>query len=73
MEKTVDELIQPILKEIEFPVYYDDMGQFIFDQDGRMLIDVRGWGWIQKLGPDADKMQAAFGKKLCEMINSLKP
>lgn len=74
-ETSTDGLIAPILAKIKFPCYYDQGSQFVFDQDGKMLVDIRGWGWIQKLGNqgEAGAMQDAFGLKICELINSLKP
>ena len=68
-----EELLKPVLETIKWPVYYDQGSQFVFDQDGRMICDIRGWGWIQKLGPDAGAMQDALGQNITDHINSLKP
>ena len=68
-----EELLNIVLTRVKWPVYYDQMSQMVFDQDGKMLVDVRGWGWIQKLGTNADKMQDALGEKVTELINGLKP
>lgn len=62
--------LRNVCDKIKFPCYYDEMGQFIFDEDGKMICDIRGWGWIQKL-EDAQQKQDALGKKICEMINTL--
>ena len=67
------ELLSSVVAKIKWPCYYDKHSQFVFDQDGKMIIDIRGWGWIQKLGPDAEKMQDAFGERIVELINSMKP
>lgn len=71
--KTNEELLKTVLARVKWPVYYDPMSQVVFDQDGKMLVDVRGWGWIQKLGPNAGEMQDALGEKVTELINGLKP
>lgn len=61
------ELLQ-VLNEIKFPVRYDDSG-IIMDADGKMLLQVRGWGWIQYLKGNSEKMQDDFGKKIADLIN----
>ena len=62
--------LETILKEIEFPCKYIDT--IIFDANDKRIVDIRGWGWIQKL-PEAESLQDALGEKLCEMINGLNP
>lgn len=67
-------LLNKALAKISWPVYYDDNGQFIFDQKGKMIGEIRGWGWIQKLGEnelEAAKIQAELGEKITELINTL--
>lgn len=65
-----------IFEHIKFPVYYDDMGQKIFDQDGKQIVDVRGWGWIQKIDEDEKKsgaLQDSLGEEIARMINDRGP
>lgn len=37
------------LRRCKSAFYYDNESQWIMDQDGKCIVDVRGWGWIQKL------------------------
>lgn len=67
----VNVYLQKVLNEVKFPCYYDKDSQMIFDQEGRLICDVRGWGWIQKLGEDAEKMQDAMGEDICRLFNGL--
>lgn len=38
-----------ILK-LKFPLWSDEHGTYIFDADGVMLCEIRGWGHLQKAG-----------------------
>jgi len=38
-----------ITKEIQLPVHTDKYGCYIFDAGGKMLAQVRGFGWIKQL------------------------
>lgn len=50
------------------PFYYDKDSQFIFDQDGKMIIDIRGWGWIQKLD-NPESRQDEVGNMFVTFLN----
>ena len=58
------------LSKCEKPFYYDDMGQMVFDKNGRMIIDIRGWGWIQKMD-NAEARQDEVGKLFTNFLNNL--
>lgn len=44
------------------------MSQKVFDQDGKMIVDVRGWGWIQKLDNAASR-QDAVTNLIVDLLN----
>lgn len=67
-ERTLEE--ETIIQKIKFPVYYDNSGQLILDADGKMICDIRGWGWIQYL-PEAEKLQDVMGYLIANKINEL--
>lgn len=50
------------------PFFYDEMGQSVWDSVGHMIIDVRGWGWIQKLD-NAEKRQDQVGQMFADFLN----
>lgn len=64
-------LLAAVLSKVKMPCYFDQDSGFILDQDGKMICEIRGWGWIQKMGADAEAMQDAFGEAICQQINSL--
>jgi len=49
------------------PFTYDPQGQMIFDSLSRLVLDVRGWGWIQHLH-DSEAIQDSFGKWVAEVL-----
>lgn len=51
------------------PLRYDAMGQMLFDADTNLVVDVRGWGHFQHLGPTGKVMQDTFGFALAEAFN----
>lgn len=53
---------------IKYPVQYSSLGTYINDADDKMIADVRGWGWLQKL-PHAEKTQDAMGQFIVDAIN----
>lgn len=57
------------LRTTKAPFFYDEMSQKIFNEDGQMICDLRGWGWIQKLD-NAENRQDAIGHWLAELINA---
>lgn len=71
MEKTIkiSDLTKGTLNNCKRPFYYDKIGQSILDQNGRMIIQIRCWGWIQKL-KDAELRQDDLGNCIVELLNS---
>lgn len=63
-------LLCAVFSKVKFPAYYDQMSQSIMDADCKMLFNIRGWAWIQKLGENAGAMQDAFGEEICKNFNS---
>lgn len=55
-------------RHISFPVKYSDLGTYIYDANDKMIADVRGWGWIQKL-PNPEKVQDGIGQFIVDAIN----
>ena len=53
---------------IKYPVVYSSLGTYINDADDKMIADVRGWGWIQKLD-NAEATQDEIGTFIAEAIN----
>lgn len=59
---------EKIEEMIKYPVQYSPLGIYINDADNKMIADVRGWGWIQKLeNPEAT--QDEIGQFIAEAIN----
>ena len=50
------------------PFSYDPQGQHIRDRDERLVLDVRGWGWIHKLH-NSEVIQDGFGEFVAELLN----
>lgn len=53
---------------VAFPVRYSADGTYIYDSKDRMIADVRGWGWIQKL-PNPEKTQDSIGEYIAQAMN----
>lgn len=60
------------MNEIKYPVEYSSLGTYINDADGKMIADVRGWGWIQKL-ENPEELQDSIGKAIADSINRQAP
>jgi len=62
---------KPTISElIKFPVKCDDYGMYITDADGNMLVQVRGWGRLQKLGEEQGiEAQKIIGDAFAFAIN----
>ena len=54
---------------IKFPLKYDDYGQYIFDGDGNIFAQVRGWGNLQKLH-NGKKVQNSIGEFIVDTLNA---
>ena len=57
-----------IIDIIKYPVEYSNIGVYIYDNSNKMIADVRGWGWIQKLD-DGRLIQDEMGEFIAEAIN----
>lgn len=53
---------------IKFPVVYSSLGTYIYDAEGKMIADVRGWGWIQKM-KHPEQVQDNMGQFIADAIN----
>ena len=52
------------------PFKYEDASQQIFDCNNRLVLDVRGWGWLHSSGRlDAEIIQDRFGNLIVELLN----
>lgn len=59
-----------VLKLIKFPVRYDVFGGgYFWDADNKMILQMRGWGWLQKLKGGEEK-QDALGRWIAETLNA---
>lgn len=56
------------IKYIKFPVSYSSFGTHVTDSDGKHIVDIRGWGWIQKLA-HAEDIQDTIGQYVVDAIN----
>lgn len=57
-----------LLPPIKGPFRYDELGGgYIWDANGRMIANVRGWGWIQYMD-DPEERQDTLGKFLAEAL-----
>jgi hypothetical protein len=56
-------------KNIKFPLKYDDYGRYIFDADGNIFAQIRGWGKLQKLENGAE-VQDAIGQFVVQTLNA---
>ncbi len=54
---------------IKIPLKYDKLGQIIFTADNQMLLDIRGWGYIQYMD-QAEERQDQIGEFITELLNS---
>lgn len=53
---------------VKYPVRYSELGTYIYDAEDKMIADVRGWGWIQKL-KEPELKQDAMGEFIAAAIN----
>jgi|JI9StandDraft_2_1071091.scaffolds.fasta_scaffold86216_3 hypothetical protein len=60
------------MDKIKLPLRYIQEGGYIFDADNKMILEIRGWGWIQKLKKEEiGKSQAEFQDDLAKYIVTL--
>jgi len=59
-----------VLKYVALPVRCDDRGIYIFDANNEMIMEVRGWGRLGKLGAECgERVQKAIGDAFAEAFN----
>ncbi|SKB49517.1 hypothetical protein SAMN05660776_1398 [Salegentibacter holothuriorum] len=56
------------LETLKFPVNYDSRNQTIWDANGMMVCDIRGWGKIQFMRKSEDR-QDAIGDLIANLLN----
>ena len=56
------------LDSIDFPVKYESYGTCILDVNNHKVLDIRGWGRIQKLS-DPEKRQDSIGELVASLLN----
>lgn len=60
------------MKDIIGKVKYVKQGQIILDEQGRLILDIRCWGWMQnyfKSETEAIKFQDKLGEFVAQAIN----
>ncbi len=57
-----------VFDTILFPVKYDSYGTHILDSNNNKVLDVRGWGRIQKMD-NAEERQDEIGEWLALLMN----
>ena len=57
-----------IRDNIKYPVHYDTQWVYIWDNENKMIADVRWWWWIQKQ-EDAEYKQDLIWKMITFLIN----
>jgi len=63
LEKKIIELFKP-------PFKYDNHGYYIADVEGKKVLDIRGWGVIQK-EKNADLLQDTLGEMIAKSLNEM--
>lgn len=54
-------------KELKLPIKFHS--GYFFDADGRMIAQMRGWGWMQYLD-NAEDLQDNIGEWIAQKINN---
>ena len=62
------------MEGIKLPVRYIAEGQHIFDAENKMILEVRGWDWIQRLnkneiGCNQSEYQNNLGEYIAKLLN----
>jgi len=62
-----------INKEVQLPVKTDGYGAYIYDNKGKVIMQVRGYGWIKNLVGDekAHEVQKELAQWLCDRVNRI--
>lgn len=71
-EPVIRAIPEPELRRI-FEVYrppfkYDQNGQYVFDIHNHMVVDIRGWGYLQRF-TDGEQIQDNVGRLVTELLN----
>ena len=53
---------------VNFPVWYDSNGTHILDADNNKVLDIRGWGRIQKMS-EPEHRQDLIGSFVAGLMN----
>lgn len=65
---------QQLLKRIKEvyvkPFKYDKKGQYVFDSHDHMVLDIRGWGYLQRFN-DGEDIQDGIGLLVTNYLNTL--
>jgi len=65
-----EELLDDIEAQFKPPFKYDSFGQMIFDSQSNFVLDVRGWGYLERLGERrAISIQNGFGNLVVDLLN----
>lgn len=60
------------MNKIKLPLRYISEGGYIFDSENKMVLEIRGWGWIQKLKKEEiGKSQSEFQDDLAKLVVTL--
>lgn len=64
-------IFQELKTVYKSPFKYESGSQQIFDSDNRLVLDIRGWGWLHSSGRlDAEIIQDNFGNLIVDLLNS---
>lgn len=65
----MNDIEKSIIDKFKLPVRYDNEGQFITDQAGNIVCEVRGWGLLHKLSNNPEEIQDALGEMIAKAFN----
>lgn len=65
-----NELEEKILELFKPPFKYDNHGYYVSDSDGKKVLDIRGWGIIQKQ-KDPELLQDTMGEMIVKSFNEM--
>jgi hypothetical protein len=57
-------MLKQILEMIKFPLWYDKEGQYIFDANNQMVLEVRGYGHFKD-----EQLQDFWGEMVVKALN----
>lgn len=67
-EPTQDEKL--VLNHIKLPLTIDQISRYMFDANGHMIAETRGWGWIQ-YKQQAELIQDTLGEMFIKSFNQV--